>query len=554
MPIVPVGRRARSNARAAVGGGGSALCLFVAACLGCLVWTFSNPILAAPDEPANIVKAAASADLQWIGTPHTAGFEREPTRRRTWYQQVSRDFELSPQLAAPPTGTCFAFTPMPASCQHLGGPPPGSDAHLPLVTPQGAYPPFVYVFPGAGLLLGGSLRSAVWLGRLGAALAALMLLLLAGWGLLGARPRHQAEATGPDMPAQRAVRLAGLAVAVSPMALFLSSTITTNGIEVMAGLATLCLGLRASASAVSVRGGVVLTDAFSPVTWWLLGGASALLVLSRILDPLYLLVISLVVVLGRRPATAARRTGDQRSARRHLVGVLDLVVGAVAVSVAWDLSVMPHPATDYPLALASVGDVWRSIPEQSRQLVGIFGWLDSPLPGPVYVCYLVAVTLLVVLALAGGTARERLALCALIGATLAADLGVGTLVLRQIDFGMQGRYVLVLATAVPVFAAEVIGRHVPAARWRLVAGTAAVLIAGVAVAHGVALFANLHRYAVGSRAPLWSIWRSTWQAPGGNGVWVAAAGLLALLGVLAAVLLLRSVSPAGVTRAPSAGG
>jgi hypothetical protein len=176
--------------------------------------------------------------------------------------------------------------------------------------------------------------------------------------------------------------------------------------------------------------------------------------------------------------------------------------------------------------------------ELAHQAIGIFGWLDTPLPTSAERAWFLAIATLACMALVFGTPRQRVALIGTFLAAAVATIGVQTLIMAQIGYGMQMRYVLAMAVAVPLLSAEIIAerddRRNDLAKLRpfLLFGVMVV----VSVVQWVGYYTNAHRYAVGLDSPRSLLAQAAWQPPGGTILWLVVTGagvaLLAVVGIL----------------------
>jgi len=95
-----------------------------------------------------------------------------------------------------------------------------------------------------------------------------------------------------------------------------------------------------------------------------------------------------------------------------------------------------------------------------RQSVGVFGWNDTRMPTIIYVvCWLIAVGIGIG-ALIVGSRRERFTLVCAAVALLLAGVVISAAVPHKEGFAMQARYLLPPAALLPIYAAEVLRRHV----------------------------------------------------------------------------------------------
>jgi hypothetical protein len=108
---------------------------------------------------------------------------------------------------------------------------------------------------------------------------------------------------------------------------------------------------------------------------------------------------------------------------------------------------------------------------------------------------------------------------------------------RHTGFGMQGRYFLPVAVAIPLLAGELIRRGRDRIGHRPVLPLTVAIAATTAVIHVGSWYLAARRAAVGLDGPLWFAGRSEWSPPLGWSPWaalaVAGAALLVLTPLLA---------------------
>ncbi|MGH9153398.1 MAG: DUF2142 domain-containing protein [Acidimicrobiales bacterium] len=484
----------------------------------CAAWAGANPPGASPDEPSHLVKAYASGTGQLEGRPYPADIVLDDPRSTEWFRATGRSYLVPAEVAPPESAQCYAFDPdATPACQRLD--PPATRAGDEVLTPThlGTYNPALYVPAGLAARTADSFSSATSRARwVNAAMSAG---LLAAAALLVRR--------------RGALALAGFALAATPMVVFLSASVNTNGIEAAAAV---CVW--AGATRIIRQPGEV-----SVGPWVAVGVAGSVLALSR---PLGAVILAAIVVVSRLLAGPEWRRLLRRSRRLVLAG--GAAAAAFVFSAAWAVLVMPSPDLDIGLAARTLDDAVLGLPNQARQLVGIFGWNDTTMPLVAYVLALGAVAALGVAALRVGDRRDRLALAGLAAAVVIADVAIAVLIEAQIGFGMQARYVLPLAVGFPLLAAEIVGTRtggdggsVPP--WRAVHA----LFAAAGVLQGVAFLTNAHRYAVGRSASWAPPWESRWSPDGGLLPWLALV-VVAVIGLVAVGPLMRL--GAGVRRRP----
>lgn len=490
-------RPAPAWAAAVVGG-----CLAVL----CAAWAGANPPGGSPDEPSHFVKAYASATGQVGGEPYPRDVTLDDPRSLEWFRATGRSYRLPAGLVPPSSVQCFAFDPdRTPECQDLDPPGHSGDAEVLAPTHLGTYNPALYVPAGLAAATADTFATGAWRARW-ANVAISSGLLVAGALLVRRRG---------------ALALGGFAVAATPMVVFLASSVNTNGIEAAAAL---CLW----AGVVRV---VRSPGDASPAPWIAVGLSGAVLALSR---PLGAAILAAVVVVAALLGWPRLRALSAR-ARRRAVAVAVALTVAFAVSAAWAVLVMPSPDLDVGLAARSLDDALRDLPNQARQLVGIFGWNDTTMPLAAYLLAFAAIGGLGVAAFRVGDRRERAALVGLAAIVLVADVGIAVLIEAQIGFGMQARYVLPLAAGFPLLSADILAHRSVRGAVAIPPWTVPGLFAAAGTLHAVAFVANAHRYAVGRSASWTPPWDSRWSPDGGLAVWlglaVVASAALALSGV-----------------------
>ncbi len=316
----------------------------------------------------------------------------------------------------------------------------------------------------------------------------------------------------------------GIGLAVTPMAAYLAATVSSSGLEVMASIAFF-----AGLQRVGRDGG--------RLAWGLTAAVGSALALSRTLGPVWVLldVALWVAVIGPRPAWGRIREHPWRGGLAAAALVTSIVLNR-----AWEQAygartkVSPIPGlSDLPF-----GDA----PHLLREAIGIFGYLELPVPLLGSHAWTLALLVLFALAVRLGSLRDSSvtwltgAVCLLFPAYLSAA------VLRYTAFTAQGRYFLPLFVLFPMILAAVLQRSIT--HWQRRSVTRLVLVcAGVTgVVHFAAWEAAGHRYAVGTAGPRWFPSVAQWTPPGNWVFW--AATCVAGAALLVAVLALSDAHPA----------
>jgi hypothetical protein len=510
-------RRARRLRRGCV-----AVVVAGSALLG-LSWAFANPPGAAPDEGAIYTKAMGTAFGQWRAIPLAPS--HQSLSGVALFNHISFGYFLLPARYVPdPRWGCTRLRPrVAATCvdaplSHGVG---AGDVGVPSYV--AFYPPAVVALLGLGARLAPNADDALYAGRL------VSLLLCAG--LLGVA---FAVTRGRWV-------LVGLLAALSPMTLFLAATFNPSGVEISAGIAF---------AAVTVA---LASRTPSRLVWWAFLASGALLAVSRPVGFVWV-VMDIALLAGLiGPRAFAHLFGDRP-------GILSRVaLGGVALAavstVAWESAIGHSPHSSWSQAWHEIGKSAHQLQAIVNQFVGNFGWVDSPMPHVAMLLALSAYGALIVVALALAGWRGRLSLLAFAAVTIVVAFVLDAAAQLPFGFGVQARYVMPVAVALPILAGWFVdrrlaggrhGRHRRAPRQPGVARDtpwssllAVVCMAGFGMLDFVGWLWNSHVSAVGARGTWSFIEHARWVPPGGWLPWVVlsvAGTLLLVAGMVTASL------------------
>ncbi len=498
---------------------------------GGAIWSAATPLLAAPDEPSQIIKAASVAHGVWTARCYITP-EKVPPGNCTQNAIYARGFEALPtfyDLIIAPVGpgvtdsqTCFkskvdGLGANPAACaRSLNRPPSKADIIGGYAkyssSYQARYPPLYYFVVGLPSHFGDSTIDLYLMRLFSAAFSAIFLAIA-----LTAAVRYSRNRMLP----------VGLVGAVTPMVLFLAGVVNPSGLEV------------AAATAVWVTGGILVTEHLAAPPRGLvalLGGSAVVLESVRALSPLWLVatVVFLVACAERHALLRALR-------RRSLVGTTGVVALFGAVAVWWTLAV--HATDLYlggnvpvPRSVSTVSIFFTALGRNRfyfPDMVGIFGWFDTYSPAYTFIVWYVLVGALVVAA-AVRSVRRALILGGLSLVVVVLPAVIITSHAHTDGYTWSGRDILPLAVGLPVLGATMlglpgdgIGRVI---RRRITLG----VIVLAATAHFVAFYEALRRYAVGTHGPIFGFithpsWHPAIGIVGALLCEIAAIGALSLL-------------------------
>ena len=372
------------------------------------VWSFVTPIGASADDKAQVLRAVSVVRGEILGTPLT------PSTARTLRGHQLDDFTGCLYASVGSTGAsrstvehrcyapftivtvpesfagifphrfCNSWAFFPDVCpSHLNG----SDRPVKAITYVGRYPPLYYLVVGLPSLVSQSDAGLYGMrlvsGLLTAVMIGLALAIASTWS-------------------RRNLLVLGIAVAATPMLLVFGSTVNPSGLEMSAALCAwtgaLILWLDRS-----VRPPPSLVAATT--------AASSVLVLSRVISPLWLLLV-FVFAVALDPTATRRLSRDRRV--RIGVGITAAATTLALGYVAWADALSVAPVGAKVPVHAGLLQVVESVMGQSEtwilQFTGSFGWSSTPPPLAGYAVLLLAVGLLVALGLLTATRRHTVVL------------------------------------------------------------------------------------------------------------------------------------------------
>jgi hypothetical protein len=492
-----------------------------------LVWTFTTPPLGSGDEHAHVVRAHALADGDWIGESHAG----QPEQNR--YVEVPAIYVYVTR-----SNLCFVYdTKIAVSCSRFSGPL----RDVEISTVAGRYPPAYYAVIGFGSKFLDPLARADLMRVISAAMCAA---LLASAVVTLRRLRHAMLA------------MTGLAVAITPTALYMFGVVNPSALETAAGIALWVSGTVLFSSPASTARGEPTDDdprdraatsgAATEIDGRLVartGIAALALVLSRPASPFWLLLIGVALLVLSNRARIRALVADRR------IRVWSVVVLLTTIAqTAWILIVKPLDQHFPQFGIqggfgnsvkAAIGETYPNYVE----MIGSLGFMNEPVPNGVIVLWTAAIAALVMLAFL----FARRAVAWVVGGLIVVILVVPTAIqaIQAADAGLywQGRFVLPLATGIPIIAAIGLAQRVDApglgALQKLVPFVAGVFVVGQVISYGQ----QLRRWTVGSRGTL--LFFVDWDWSRAAPPWFLLAAFVVLTVMLTAWLLApdRSSAP-----------
>ena len=488
-----------------------------------LCWIIATPIGGGPDEPAHMIKAAATVRGELVGDD-VAG-SSTAMRRMTIPEAYAHAAEIA---------GCYQFKPdQRANCQPNWS---GTMADARINTYVGRYPPLYYLMVGLPTLF----TPSVWGFYAMRAISALITAALVG----------MAFAVTAAYGRSRLLVL-GVAVCATPMLVFLSAIINPTSMEMAGGL-------------LAWAGGLVLVldhvDAPPrPVVASLLVG-SALLALSRSISPFWVAcVLAIMFLLDPRGIIGLlRRPGP---ARKGFIAIIGVCAAAGLYSLATKaFSVYPagRPVPKDATTWKIVQLAWDRIPSYYRQFIGVFGWLDTKSPPSSFWIWTVLLIGTVLIGLIAASWRQRLCMVLIAIGIVAVPTAITSSHARVDGLVWQSRYSYPIDVGLLLLAMAVASHGVFARRW-----VVRVIVVASAIAMGFAqvhsYFQTLRRYVVGLHGTphFLSNHPGQWEPPLPPWVLLGATGVAALVYAAWIVLLglrRREPTPAVASGEPDGDG
>jgi hypothetical protein len=449
---------------------------FLAYLILAICWSLATPLFASPDEPAHVVRAASVVRGQLLGRSAPQFEDEASAPLLVKVPEIFRSAAGVGCLAGQPqkTAECISFA--------------GSTKTTEVKTTAGRHPPSYYATVGVPSLLFPS-GFGVRLMRFVSA-------------LITAAFFASAFASARSVRAPRIAGL-GLAVATTPMVLFLSGVVNPNAPEITAAMCLWATGLVMCDSERVVDRRLVIR----------LGVAASALALIRQLGPLWLLLIGLTIVgVAGLPRTL-------ELLRRRAIRIVLLVAGLCATfQVLWVMStgtLDPGNANtagiDGPFSHIMRTAVGRET-GFFLEFIGSFGWLDTRPPSFVWLMWSVALGGIVLMAIL--FARRQIVIAMLTTALLTwgVPFFLEARSAREAAFFWQGRYTLPFAVGIPILAGVGAAQR---KEWPSFNYSRLAWCTGVALgtAQWLAFSQTIRRYAVGADGRLNFLTDTPWTPP-----------------------------------------
>ena len=473
-----------------------------------MLWSLATPIGGAPDEPAQMIKAAATVRGEMTGTG-VRGQARAVVRMK-----VPEAFAAANKIP-----DCFRFRPtQPASCA-----PKWQDSKRLVYTTTyvGRYPPLYYFFVGLPSLISASSVAVRTMRAIGAAISAILLGLAIATAATWSRSR---------------LLIVAIAVAATPLVMFLSGAVNPNSMEIAAAVCAWVAGIVLVVEHVEhpPRALVVVFVV-----------AGVILELSRALSPLWMVGILGVLWLLDPPRTRrlACRLGPTRTGLVTL-GVVGAGAGIYSLAL-HTYAILPAgpPVRPSTSTLHIVEAAFGHTTQYLNQAIGVFGWPATPSPAVTIALWFAAIGTILVLGLAASRRRQALCLAAVAVAAIVVPTAITVSHARVDGFVGQARDFFPIFVGLPLLAGALIFETSLDAR--VPRRVAVLVLSGLAVAGFAAFVVALQRNVVGTAAAfdrLLDPGPNAWHPPVAPSLLII--GAAAVIAALSAWLAYLSLAPA----------
>jgi Predicted membrane protein (DUF2142) len=433
------------------------------------LWVLATPIGASPDAPSQVPRAASVVRGQWVG-PTVPGTGSAVTT----YVRVPKTY-----LDPGPMSRCYMFKEnVSAACAPA---PVQSSQVVRTETHVGRYPPVYYLAVGWPSLLTSAVAGLYFMQGASVALGTAFLAL----AVAAARRWSSSPLMVP-----------AIAIGVTPMALFMTSSVNPNGLEIDAAIAlwataTVLVGEHLSnppkglLAALAVATGAMVWARPTALVW-----------------PLVVFVVLLPAAWKRAEARALLSCKVIVSCSTIAVlgvGALLWAVIARASGVLTNFGPLPASSSLGHVATFVIG----RLPSLLQQGVGNFGWLDTPVPWFTLAAWVSLCLVAVAAAVVFSPRRMLISLLLSLVASFVVPVVLMVVAAPSYGFVGQGRYFLAIWVGVPIVAAGLVKWDPHSARARLLITTMGLLIAS---GQAAAYYWALRRYIVGIPGPL--VWRA----------------------------------------------
>jgi hypothetical protein len=168
----------------------------------------------------------------------------------------------------------------------------------------------------------------------------------------------------------------------------------------------------------------------------------------------------------------------------------------------------------------------------AQEMIGVFGYLDTPAPFGTFLVWYVAIGLVVLLALSCSARRATATLLALVAIVVFVPVVISYPEVHRFGLAWQGRYTLPMAVGIPILSAALIDAAGAIARFRVRASVIFCICIGLG--DFASFFTAQRRYASGLPGPIDPA-QGTWGPPPGN-------NLMTIWSLVASALLVGAVA------------
>jgi len=200
--------------------------------------------------------------------------------------------------------------------------------------------------------------------------------------------------------------------------------------------------------------------------------------------------------------------------------VIAVLAAAAVTGIVWQIVVQPVPSVSLGARFTAMSHAITNLPEELKEMVGIFGWLNVTQAPLAYVLWPLTTLTLLLLGWQRATTRER----AVLAGSIAAAFVLIPLLAATVAIpggAVQGRWLLPVVTFVPLLCAVLLDRD--HSRANRLTSWAIATVALWALMQFFAVYLNGRDYAVARGATLFFFQHPVWVPAHGWLLWLVLA-------------------------------
>lgn len=440
-------------------------------------WSIGTPLMSSPDEAVNVTKAVAVDRGQLTGQKYKSNSNPNEI------VNVPASFANLGQLTS-----CYALKPTKtATCS------PGfksSNKPTQAIIYVARYQPLYYSLVGLPSLLINS-RLVFYLMRLTSAVISALMLTFAVYVII--------------KWAKSKIMLIGLLLAISPSIQFFAGMVNPISLEATAAI---CLWTSLLV--------LIMYQASQPPKGLLaiVVCSASIEALSRSISPFWVVLTVAICLLLKNKSTLRDLFANTRIRLSLIISSFFILLASTWIIVfhSTDVSSDGYPISKTASLMSIFIEFMKRTALYIKEAISFFGFLNVPSPIIVYIFWFLMIVALVILALYLGNTKQKIALIALIGATIFIPAIISTSQAHRLGLVWQGSDSFPIYVGLPILASLIVAKSTQ----KLVFFKnylSIIMISLAGLLNFIAFYGELRRYSVGVNGPILFILNAKWQPP-----------------------------------------